>query len=133
MKSPAALMLVVLMVGCSGGGPTAPSLPIPTLPAALLVPVDDATGELQADGSYALSLHGVNRGDGCASVVAGVTSFQPTHDGEAALTRTWTLPTPLIVSPGARFDYHVCCLTYAEAIANAFYTTAFTFTTVACP
>jgi hypothetical protein len=103
------------------------------LPTARLEFEGDATGEPQRDGVYAFTLTGVNRGDGCASGITGVTNFSDRRDGAPITSRPWALPATTLVRPGERFPYRVCCLTLAAVTANPFYVTEFTYATVACP
>lgn len=99
---------------------------------AVLAPGGEVDGRLQPDGTFAGVFTGVNAGDGCAGAISGVTDFAATTDGPSALNRAWTLPIATIVRPGERFQYTVCCLAPAEAFANPFYRTTFTFITVSC-
>lgn len=126
------LLLPLFIIGCAGS-PTAPA-PVPVAPPAANIinvpaPVE---GDVQSDGTYALSPSGQNTGLGCAGNVAGSTDIR--NDAGPVKTLTWTLPAGTVVQPGERFTYRLCCLSPAEAFSpGILYNTRFSYTTVACP
>jgi hypothetical protein len=91
-----------------------------------------AGGVLRPDGSYAFPANAVNRGDGCATAISGTTQVFDAAN-TLVVSVQWTLPQTMIVRPGERFLFTVCCLTRDQAYAASSATTAFTFSTVACP
>lgn len=78
--------------------------------------------------------HGVNRGDGCATAVAGTVRLLTALGGEVpGSSRSFTLSNALIVRPLERFDYSGCCFTTGELDLTASHQTTFTWAEASCP
>lgn len=117
-------------------GNTALDFQLPRLPVANLVVegalVFDAPNQ---DGSRGLHGTALNNGDSCASSIAGMTTLSSTADPNVKVSLSWNLPASVILRPGERVNYPMCCVT-AEQLRlfgpEGTYNTQFSFVTVAC-
>lgn len=84
--------------------------------------------------TWDFSGEGLNRGDGCASSIAGTIQLLDGAGQEiAGAVQAFTVSGTLTVRPGERFTYRGCCFSTAQLDASRTIRTAFTWQTVACP
>lgn len=128
---PSVLVLSVVLAGCGGSSPTAPTSP-PPAPTPPPSPEFVATSEgvtFPFDGTY--SFAAMNRGSGCGVRVRGSVGLL-NGAGQVYAEDGWELPPERLIRPGEAFNVQGCCFTDEEVEQSVTVRLRFEADTVAC-